>query len=218
MIVSPNLTTYINSMDQDLPDWLENIRMSALHDDVPIIRQEMESFLKVILMILRPRNILEIGTGTGYSALFMSMCLEGTDFHITTIENYEPRLIKARQNLAGNDRISLLEGDASVMINNLTQQFDLIFLDGPKAQYPVMYPVLKRLLHPGGVLMADNVLQDGTLAMSRYALLRRQRTIHERMRSFVREAKHDKEMDTTLLTVGDGVLMSVRKQQLSGVL
>ena len=211
MIVSPNITSYINSTDQDLPAWLEDIRTRALADDVPIIRQEMESFLKVILTILRPRNILEIGTGTGYSALFMSMCLEGTDFHITTIENYEPRLIRARENLEENDRITLLEGDAAVVINSLREQYDLIFLDGPKAQYPVMYPVLKGLLRSGGVLMADNVLQDGTLAMSRYALERRQRTIHERMRSFVRDARTDVEMDAALLTVGDGVLMSVKK-------
>ena len=211
MIVNPRITAYINSTDQDIPLWLDNLRTQAVSDNVPVIRQEMESFLKVIIKILHPKDILEIGTGVGYSALYMSSCLEGSDFHITTIENYEPRLEKARSNLKGHPQITLLEGDACEIIKSLDRRFDLIFLDGPKAQYPVMYPVLKDLLVSGGVLLADNVLQDGTLAFSRYALDRRQRTIHERMRDFVWQARHDNDMDASLLTVGDGVLMSVKK-------
>lgn len=211
MIVSSNLTAYINSMDRDLPGWLERVREDAVNGNVPIIRQEMESFLKVFLTILHPSRILEIGTATGYSALFMCMCLEGTQYHITTIENYEKRLRKARENLSGNDRISLLEGDACRLIHEVEPSFDFIFLDGPKAQYGLMYPRLKELLSPGGILLADNVLQDGTLAMSRYALDRRHRTIHERMRGFVRTARRDEDMETSLLTVGDGILICVKK-------
>ena len=211
MIVSPNITAYINCSDQDLPCTLESVRAKAVCEGVPVIRQEMESFLNVILKIACPVNILEIGTGVGYSALFMAECLSGTDFHLTTIENYEPRLVMARGNLAGNERITLIDGDACECINDLDKGFDFIFLDGPKAQYPLMYPRLKELLLPCGILLADNVLQDGTLIMSRYAIPRRQRTIHERMRQFVWDAKHDPEMDASLLTVGDGVLMCVKK-------
>ena len=211
MIVSHDITTYINSLDRDNSDYLENLRNEAVSEKVPIIRQETESFLNVILKMQHPENILEIGTGIGYSALFMDHCLKDRPHHIITIENYEPRLEKARQVLSEYPDIELFEGDALKAVYEIEGCFDLIFLDGPKAQYPVLYPRLKEMLAPEGLLIADNVLQDGSLAKSRYAVERRQRTIHERMREFIWEAKHDQEMDACVLTVGDGVLVCKKK-------
>jgi len=213
MIVSRNITTYINSLDAGIPEWLESLRDEAQAQEVPVIRKEMEPFLNVLLNMCSPCSILEIGTGVGYSALFMCHCLAGKDFHITTIENYEPRLTQARKHFAGNNNISLLEGDASGLVKNMSGSFDFIFLDGPKAQYTVMMPDLKRLLVPGGILLADNVLQDGELVMSRYAVPRRQRTIHERMREFLWNARHDPELDSSLISIGDGVLLCRKKTE-----
>ena len=211
MIVRPEITSYINSLDRDNPAYLENLKNEAISEKVPIIRQETESFLNVILKLKHPQRILEIGTGIGYSALFMDLCLEGLEHHITTIENYEPRIEKARGILSEYPDIELIEGDALKAVYEIDGCFDLIFLDGPKAQYPVLYQRLKEMLAPEGVLIADNVLQDGSLAKSRYAVERRQRTIHERMREFIWEAKHDQEMDACVLTVGDGVLVCKKK-------
>ena len=212
MIVRPDITTYINSLDRDNPVYLEDLKNKAISEKVPIIRQETESFLNVILKLILPEKILEIGSGIGYSAAFMDFCLKDHVHHITTIENYEPRLKTAREVLSQYPDIELYEGDALKAVYEIEGRFDLIFLDGPKAQYPVLYPRLKEMLAPEGVLVADNVLQDGSLARSRYAVERRQRTIHERMREFIWEVKHDQEMDACVMTVGDGVLVSKKKK------
>ena len=213
MIVNENLTTYLHSLDRDNPQWLEQIRSRAVEAGVPIIRREMESFLRVLLLLVKPGRILEIGTGVGYSALFMETCLEtGT---ITTIENYPPRIRDARMNLAGHDRISLMEADAREALASLEDPYDFIFLDGPKGQYSLMLPDLLRLMKPGSLLVADNVLQEGDLIRSRYVVPRRQRTIHNRMREFLWEVKHHPQLETSLVTIGDGVTLSVKRPKAS---
>lgn len=206
MIVNENITTYIHSLIEDGPGWLENLREEAEKQKVPIIRREMEPFIRVLLKMIPGRNILEIGTGIGYSSLFMNSCIP--DAQILTIENYEPRLIQARKNLAGKENIVLKEGDAADIIRDLEGPFDLIFLDGPKAQYISMLPDLLRLMQSGSILLADNVLQEGELIKSRYITPRRQRTIHSRMREFLWTVTHHPRLDSSLITIGDGVILS----------
>ena len=209
MIVDSNITTYIHSLEPDGPQWLAQIRRYAEEEHVPVIRREMEPFLKVLLNISCPGKILEIGAGIGYSALFMNHVLP--DARITTIENYEPRLRDCRRFLADKERITLVEGDGLQIIRGMKDPVDLIFLDAAKGQYIQMLPDIKRLLHPGGILLADNVLQDGTLVRSRYIIPRRQRTIHSRMREFLWEVKHWPEFDASVITIGDGVLLGIRR-------
>lgn len=208
MIVDQNITTYIHSLDSDAPAYLAELREYAEANDVPVIRQEMESFMKVLLKLAKPERILEIGTAIGYSALFMNECLKNVQ--IVTMENYEPRLQEARKNLAGHDNIKLVEGDAVQNIKNLEEGFDMIFLDAAKAQYIVMLPDLLRLLKDGGILLADNVLQEGELIKSRYITPRRQRTIHSRMREFIWEVKHRPELTASVITIGDGVVLAYK--------
>ena len=211
MIVNENLTTYIHSLESDNSPFLEELRVSAKENDVPIIRRETESFIRVLLSIKRPKKILEIGTAIGYSSIFMASCGEND---IVTIENYEKRIIEAEKNIKAaemGNRIHLMKGDACEIIKTLEGSFDLIFLDAAKGQYIEMLPDLLRLLAPEGILLADNVLQDGELAQSRFITERRQRTIHERMREFLWEVKHNETLETCVMTVGDGLSLSVRK-------
>ena len=209
MIIDPNITTYLYSIEPEGPAYLERLREHAEQEQVPVIRREMEPFMRVLLAMAQPDHILEIGTGIGYSALFMSSCVKQAK--ITTIENYEPRLKEARKNLQEYDTITLIEEDAAETVKKLQGPFDFIFLDAAKAQYVVMLPDLLRLLPKGGILLADNVLQDGELIRSRYVTPRRQRTIHSRMREFIWEVKHSPELETSLVTIGDGVVLSVKK-------
>ena len=221
MIIKERLTAYLHSLEQDAPSFFENLRNVAEEENVPVIRRETERFLKTLLLIQKPENVLEIGTGIAYSTLIFAEYGK-TVTSITTIENYPPRIEKAKANIDAyyreerrskeDLRIQLLEKDAAGEIKKMEGAFDLIFLDGPKAQYIVMLPELKRLLAPGGVLVADNVLQDGELLESRYTTQRRQRTIHERMRQFVWETTHDEQLESSLLTVGDGLIVSVKKE------
>ncbi len=213
MIVDERFSTYVASLEAPEEPLLERIEAEALAARVPIIRKETQSFLKTLLVMHKPRKVLEIGTAVGFSALLMSAYLpEGG--HITTIENYEKRIPIARENFrqAGKEgMISLIQGDALAVMKELTEAYDLIFMDAAKGQYIHYLPEAVRLLAPGGVLVSDNVLQGGDVLESRFAVERRDRTIHSRMREYLYELKHHDQLQTSILPLGDGVALSVRK-------
>lgn len=173
----------------------------------------MQAFLKVLLALSRPGRILEVGTAVGFSALLLAEYHPG-NFHITTIENDEGRAAAARENIrrAGREaEITLLFGDAGEILPGLTGPFDLIFMDAAKGQYPLFLPEVLRLLAAGGVLVSDNVLREGELLESRFAVTRRNRTIHKRMREYLYRLTHHEELVTAVLPVGDGITVSVRQ-------
>lgn len=213
MIVDERMTTYINSLDTGNTPFLEELERTARGDYVPVIRREMQSFLKILLALKRPARILEVGTAIGFSALLMCE-YNPVKCHITTIENYEKRIPLARENFsrAGReDCITLVSGDAADILETLDGPFDFIFMDAAKGQYLHFLPQVLRLMAPGAVLVSDNVLQDGDIIESRFAVERRNRTIHKRMRQYLYELKHREELVTSVLPLGDGVTVSVRK-------
>ena len=213
MIVDERIVTFINSLDTKNSELLEIIEKEARRDDVPIIRREMQSFLKVLLMLKRPVNVLEVGTAVGFSALLMSESVPA-GCRITTIENYEKRIPVARENFrrAGKEeQITLIEGDAADVLKTLEGSYDFIFMDAAKGQYIHFLPEILRLLPPGGCLVSDNVMQDGDVIESRFAVERRNRTIHARMREYLYELKHHPELETSVIPLGDGVAVSVKK-------
>lgn len=213
MIVDERIVTFINSLETENSKILETIEKEALDAYVPIIRKEMQSFLKVLLTIQKPMCILEVGTAVGFSALLMSEYVP-EECRITTIENYEKRIPIARENFrrAGKEKqITLIEGDALEVMKSLEEHYDFIFMDAAKGQYIHYLPEVMRLLRPGGTLVSDNVMQDGTVIESRFAVERRDRTIHARMREYLYELKHNEELLTSILPLGDGVAVSVKK-------
>lgn len=214
MIIDERMAAFIDSLDQGNTEFLNEIEKYALETEVPIIRRSMQSLLKFLLQFSKPRNILEVGTAIGFSALLMSE-YGPADCHITTIEKYEKRIPLARENFARagvQDRITLLEGDAIEILQELDGSYDLIFMDAAKGQYINFLPDILRLLSPGGLLVSDNVLQDGDIIQSRFAVTRRNRTIHARMREYLYELKHHPGLETVILPVGDGVTLSVKKE------
>ncbi len=206
------LTTFINSLDQGNPAWLNELEKEALETNVPIIRRDTQSLLRTLIASLRPGSILEVGTAVGFSALCMSeYAPEGCK--ITTIEKYEKRIPIARQNFVRYgraDNITLLEGDAADILAGMEGEYDFIFMDAAKGQYLHFMPDVLRLLRDGGMLVSDNVLQDGDILESRYAVTRRDRTIHARMREYLYELKRHPHLVTSILPVGDGVAVSVK--------
>ncbi|MBS5387510.1 MAG: O-methyltransferase [Clostridiales bacterium] len=218
MIVDERIVTFINSFETQNSEILEKIEKEALASHVPIIRKEMQSFLKMLLALKEPENILEVGTAVGFSALLMSECVPA-DCRITTIENYEKRIPLARENFrrAGKeDQIVLIEGDAAQVLKELNGSYDFIFMDAAKGQYIHYLPEVLRLLDKGGVLVSDNVMQGGEVIESRFAVERRNRTIHARMREYLYELKHTKELVTSILPLGDGVAVSVKNSGRTG--
>ena len=198
MIVNERMIAYINSLDMGNTPLLDKIEQDALNAFVPIVRREMQSFLKVLLAVRRPIRILEVGTAVGFSALlFCEYAPEGAQ--ITTIEKYEKRIPVARENFRRGGKeaqITLLEGDAAEILSSLTETYDFIFMDAAKGQYIHFLPDVMRLLEVGGVLVSDNVLQDGDIIESHYVVERRNRTIYKRM--------------TSIVPIGDGATVSVR--------
>ena len=165
MIVDERMVTYINSLDKGNTPFLNELEQEALKNHVPIIRREMQSFLKVLLQIKAPARILEVGTAVGFSTLLMCT-YNPASCEIVTIENYEKRIPIAMENFkkAGREKqITLLPGDAQEILKTLEESFDFIFMDAAKGQYINWLPDILRLLRDGGLLMSDNVLQDGTI-------------------------------------------------------
>ncbi|MCI6465025.1 MAG: O-methyltransferase [Faecalicatena sp.] len=215
MIVDERIVTFINSLETENSEILEAIEREALDSYVPIIRKEMQSFLKVLLTIQKPMRILEVGTAVGFSALLMSEnAPDGCK--ITTIENYEKRIPIARENFRRarkEEQITLIEGDALEVMKTLKGSYDFIFMDAAKGQYIHYFPEVMRLLEPGGTLVSDNVLQDGDIIESRFAVERRNRTIHSRMREYLYELKHNEQLITAILPLGDGAAVSTKKRK-----
>ncbi len=212
MIIDERFVTYLGSLSCGNTQLLDQIEAEALRSDVPIIRRETQSCLKLFLAIHKPKRILEVGTAVGFSAIFMKT-YNPSDCQITTIENYEKRILAARENIkrAGMDAsITLIAEDAAVALTRLSGTYDFIFMDAAKGQYLSYLPKVMRLLEKDGLLISDNILQDGDIIESRYAVKRRNRTIHKRMRSYLYELTHHKELTTAILPVGDGIAVSSR--------
>ena len=213
-ITDERLTAFINSLDTGNPAYLNELEKEARETNVPIIRTETQSLLRTLIAVNRPERILEVGTAVGFSALCMSeYAPEGCQ--ITTIEKYEKRIPVALENFRRCGKsgcIQLLAEDAAVALKKLKGSYDFIFMDAAKGQYIHYLPEVLRLLAPEGVLMSDNVLQDGDVIESRFAVERRNRTIHSRMREYLYELTHHEKLQTSLLPLGDGVALSVKKE------
>ena len=215
MIEDERISTYIHSLDQELPEKLQIIEEAALADAVPIIKKPTQTLLRFLLKSNRPKRILEVGCAVGFSAILMSENMP-EDGHITAIEKVPQRNEKSKENFLiaeKTEKITLLEGDATDLLKELVsqkQQYDMIFMDAAKGQYLHFFDDIMQLLAPHGLLVSDNVLQDGDIVQSRYAIVKRNRTIHSRMRDYLYLLTHHECLQTVILPLGDGVTLSTR--------
>lgn len=209
------MVSFINSLDRGHSELLTAIEKESKDTFVPIIRPETQSLLKFLMASYKPEKILEVGCATGFSALLMWEA-SGKKSKITTIEKYDKRIPIAKANFeraGASDDITLIEGDAMDVLHDLSEhneEYSFIFMDAAKGQYINFLPDVTKLLAKGGILVSDNVLQDGDVVESRYAVTRRNRTIHTRMRDYLYELKHSDIFETTILNIGDGVTLSVK--------
>ncbi len=213
MIADERMVSFLHSLEEGNTGILCELEQEALASYVPIIRRETQSLLRLLMAMKQPARILEVGCAVGFSAILMAEANPAA-CRIVTIENYEKRIPIARENFkrAGRaEQIELLFGDAMELLPTISGSFDFIFLDAAKGQYLAFLPQLLRLLGPKGVLVSDNVLQEGEILESRFAVTRRNRTIHKRMREYLYQLTHHKELATSVLPIGDGVTVSVRR-------
>ena len=216
MIVEPRLVEYLNSLETELPEHLKQLEEYAIAHEVPIIRKEAQSFLRLLLELAQPKRILEVGTAIGFSASLLCEYMP-EDCRLTTIEKVPMRIVEAEKNLAALKRskdVTFLTGDAEEVLRDLMEkgeQYDFIFMDAAKGQYMSFLKSILPMLKKGAILITDNVLQEGSIIESKYSITRRDRTIHMRMREYLYELKHNDALTTSIVAVGDGMALSVKR-------
>lgn len=206
------MKVFLDSFVPDNTQDLEQLEKIAHEEEVPIIRRQTQNAIRTFLEMTKPRTVLEIGTAIGFSSVFICTY---SDARVTTIENYEKRIPLARQNIKKmgfDDRITLLEGDAQKILPTLEEPYDLVFMDAAKGQYIRFLPEVIRLTRAGGVILTDNVLQDGDLLKSHFTIARRNRTILKRMRDYLKAITDDPRLSTTILPIDDGLAVTVKKR------
>lgn len=211
---------YIRTLVPEKKEYLKEIEKQCIDEGYAQIQPEISTFLSVICKIKRPKKILEIGTCVGYSAFVMlEACRDNTDFiGIDTIERYEYMYVRAKENIKKYDadnKINLIYKSAAEALADFSEKdfntYDLVFLDGAKAQYPRFLPYITNLLRSGGVLVADNVLFKGMTASEELITHRRHKTISRRLDEFLKEISFSGKYDASVLPAGDGIAVAVKK-------
>lgn len=216
MVEHERFESFLESIPDGLPEYLTDFEIENIKENIPIIRKGSQRIIRFMLEMKKPLNILEVGTATGFSSVFMLEFLN-KNAKITTIEKMEDRVVKAEKNFNKfdkNKQITLIKGDATDILSELVSKdktYDFIFMDAAKGQYINFLENIKKLLVSGGILITDNMLQEGRLLDSRYTVVRRDRTIHSRMREYANALLTDKEFETMLLESGDGMAVSIKK-------
>lgn len=205
---------FIMSLSDEIDDELIELKEYAKTHDVPIIRDEARDFIRLVLAIKKPKNILEIGTAIAYSALVMHKA--DSEANIVTVEDFDRRINEAKNNIDkyfDKSKITLIEQDAGVYLKECKNDgfYDFVFLDAAKGQYINWLSDIKRVMTSGGILLADNIFKDGEILESKFLIKKRNRTIHKRMRDFLYEIKHDSDLTTYIYNLGDGISVSIKK-------
>lgn len=188
-------------------EFLQRLEKEALEQYIPVIQPEVVQLMRVIIKAAGVRNILEIGTAVGYSAINFARACGGV---VTTIERDEEMVSRAERNIktAGlEDRIKVVLADALEYMKSDEGSYDLIFIDAAKGQYIKFLPECERLLKNGGILVSDNVLYRGSVAKEGF-IPRKHRTIITNLKQYLYEISNDEELTTTILPIGDGVALS----------
>ena len=206
------ITSFVRSMAKEDGGKLGELYRDAIRRKVPVIRPEARELLKTQLLLKKPKHVLEIGTAIGYSSLYMTGYLP-EDAEITTLELSEERVAEARANIAQfgkSSQIHVICGDAAQTLRDLPDDtYEFAFVDAAKAQYIYYLPDVMRVLTPGGVIISDNILQEGEVLESHFLVEKRNRTIHDRMREYLDALTHDERLETAILPVGDGMAISI---------
>lgn len=206
-LVENYIHEYLENLQPFCEGELGKLQKTSYEKEVPIIPKDVVQFLGVVLSIIKPKKILEIGMAVGFSASYMTGFLQEGG-HLTTIDRFDVMIKQARENfkrLGVEDKVTILEGNANDILPTLDEQYDFIFMDAAKGQYIQILPDVLRLLKKGGVIIADDILQEGRVAQAYEEVPKRQRTIHKRMNEFLNEITNNPKLKSSILTIGDGV-------------
>ena len=191
-------------------DIVNKIKLNALENKIPIIKDEGISFIISYIKQNNVKNILEIGSAVGYSAI--EMALVDTDIKVVTIEKDEERYKEALNNIKNislEEQIDLIYADALDV--DIPGKFDLIFIDAAKAQYKKFFIKYSSNLKKSGVIITDNLKFHGFVENPELTNNRNTRQLARKIREFVCWLKEQELYETTILEIGDGLAVSKRK-------
>ena len=203
---------YLRNLIKDDKGILKEIKEYGIENSVPIVQKETAKFLEFMVSMKKPLKILELGTAIGYSAILMYLA-SGTEPEIITIERDEKMIAIAEENISKYNlkgKINVLKGDCLDILENLDDEYDLIFMDAGKGHYNHFLPHCLRLLKIDGIIIADNVLFRGMVA-SDELVKRRKITIVKRMRTYLDMVSEDENLVTTVIPMGDGIALTKRR-------
>lgn len=208
-------------IDEDVFKYIENFSSErenfkelvdyAETNRVPIVSQDVARFIELLLKIIKPKNILEIGSAIGYSSLIMS---KASDANILTIEKDEETFKVLKENLKKYDtdnKIKAINDDAISALKSMDKEekFDFCFIDANKSQYEEYLNLVYDLTRDNALILIDNILFRGFVAKDEDN--KRYRTIIKNLKKFIEDVKSDKRFTASLLTVHDGLLL-LRKE------
>ncbi len=212
-IVHDYIEEYLKNTHQKNDAFFETLREKAEREHIYILKSDVERFLRTLLPMIAPTEILEVGTAIGYSAMMM-LESAGPQSFVTTIERDETVLLKAKENVAARglkDRVRFIFGDASEVLGQLSGTYDFVFLDAAKGQYSAHFEECLKRVRPGGVIVTDDVLYMGMTASDKLAT-KKHSTITRRLREFLDFLCTDERFETVILPIGDGVAITYIKQ------
>jgi len=212
IITNERVADYLDSLYKPLTEELAELRRESENKLIPIILTDAETFLMNILRMKQPKRILEIGTAVGYSASCMAEVLP--ECHITTIESSEKSAETARENirrLGYEAQIDVLCGPGQDVLDELEGPYDLVFIDAAKSHYMTFWEKSLPICSKNAIIICDNILMKGKTVLDRMEVIRRYRTSHGKMRTFLEYIANTDEADTSFLPVGDGIAFSVLK-------
>lgn len=211
MITHPIIEQYIDELVPARSELLMRLEKEAAEEGIPIIQLASARFLRVLMMIHRPKSILEVGTAIGYSTIWLAEAAEQTT--IVTMELDKERSARARVNLkqAGlNDRVTLVEGDATQGLP-FECSFDCLFIDAAKGQYHKFLELYLPMLNEGGLVITDNILFRGLVATPEEAT-KRHKPMVEKIRSYNQFLMEHPQLETSIVPIGDGIAVSVKRR------
>jgi len=214
--INEKLAEYLDGLSPLVAGKLGEFQQSAYDEGLPIISRDVANFLSALMVIKRPCNILEIGCAVGFSAALFTHFLPNGG-KVTTIDRYEYMINRAKENfdtLGIADRVNIIEECASIALPRLAAdgaKFDFIFMDAGKGQYIRFLPYCLDMLASGGLLAADDVLQNGDIALEWSQITKRQRTTYKNMRDFLAAAMALDGCFSSILPIGDGLLIVAKE-------
>lgn len=209
-----SIEEYIRSLIPTKDNLLLELERYAELNHVPIIHPEVAQLIRVLINIAKPKRILEIGTAIGYSALIMASAMP-KDGKIISIEKREAMINIAEKNIASygySNMIKIIKGEAEEVLPNINDKFDFIFIDAAKGQYMEFFPHCIRNLTDGGIILSDNVLYKGMVASDEF-VIRRKKTIVKRMRNYLDYITSNKNLESSVIPIGDGVAITYKKEE-----